>query len=190
MYCRYCGKSIPDGARFCGGCGRRVSPTRPSRKKGLWIIPALLLLCALLIGGFRFWQARTPRGLFERALKEMLSSDSIAESDGARLEEEILKRTHYKVRSKGRDAVSVTVTAPDMRKLLSLEGEGLLFQQDGLARAAERLRSGQYETLVTTVELKLEASGMPDDPYPLYDAMHGGMYSLMEEFYETLRGAA
>lgn len=195
MYCRYCGKSIPDGARFCGGCGRRVNPGRPSaarggRKKRLWIIPAALLLCALLIGGYWLRQSRTPRGQFERALREMLSSGSEADTDGARLEEEIIKRARYTVRSTGRDTVSVRVAAPDMRRLLSLEGEGLLFQKDGLSRAAERLKSGQYETIVTTVELKLDASGTPDDPYPLYDALYGGMYSLVAEFYETLRGAA
>ena len=27
MYCQYCGKEVPDGARFCGNCGKPVEDT-------------------------------------------------------------------------------------------------------------------------------------------------------------------
>lgn len=32
MYCKYCGKEIPEGARFCAGCGKPVEPAGQSLK--------------------------------------------------------------------------------------------------------------------------------------------------------------
>lgn len=34
MYCRYCGKELPDDAKFCTSCGKSVSDEQPNRNMG------------------------------------------------------------------------------------------------------------------------------------------------------------
>ena len=87
-----------------------------------------------------------------------------------------------------RQKAAVTVTAPDMRKLLLPEGEGLLLQRDGLQTAVSRLEAGLYDTLTTTVEVTLDEEGNPEEPYPLYDAMYGGLYTAVSDFLGEMEG--
>ena len=30
MFCENCGKNLPDGAKFCNGCGAKIEPEQPA----------------------------------------------------------------------------------------------------------------------------------------------------------------
>ena len=62
MFCPNCGKSLPDGAKFCSGCGTRLdsfytdtaqtpAPKR-AKKRRVWPIILAVVLLAAAVGGF------------------------------------------------------------------------------------------------------------------------------------------
>lgn len=195
MYCGKCGRKIPDGARFCGGCGTPV-PEAAKRRGGkarkkkapLGVLIALALILITAGGLLLLHHARSPVRRFEAGLKQSLKQEQLSDTDGARLEAAVLEKMEYELRSLDRQKAAVTVTAPDMRKLLLPEGEGLLLQRDGLQTAVSRLEAGLYDTLTTTVEVTLDEEGNPEEPYPLYDAMYGGLYTAVSDFLGEMEG--
>ncbi len=54
MRCRGCGNALPDGAKFCNGCGARLAP-RSSRRVGLAIFAVLVIGGGV---GTGVWMAR------------------------------------------------------------------------------------------------------------------------------------
>src|SRR6185436_20794241 len=57
MFCAQCGKQVPDGAKFCPGCGANVqgdaaAATKPKSGAGLKLAVAGLIVVAAAAGGY------------------------------------------------------------------------------------------------------------------------------------------
>ncbi|MCM1042079.1 MAG: zinc ribbon domain-containing protein [Bacteroides sp.] len=50
MKCKECGKEIPDGAKYCSGCGAKSAPDNPTTQGIELKISSAKLLLAIAIG--------------------------------------------------------------------------------------------------------------------------------------------
>lgn len=103
MFCPNCGKALPDGAKFCSGCGLKLefsesafpapapSPKAAKKKPTKWIILAVVLIAAIAGGLFAYRHFVTePRDAADYLVHCLKKSDTYesAEDFMARLDRE------------------------------------------------------------------------------------------------------
>lgn len=198
MYCKKCGKEYSANSRFCGYCGAELSQGNDHKKRRIWmavtIAGAILILLTILIlvviSHFNNKpesvpaSSRAPASVtapvngFLQEIEKALDAPNIV-SGNAALDEAILKRMRYEVLDSEDATLRISVTAPNMR--LVLEDGALFALENGLERAIVALEAGNYETITTVVDIELDENGAPLDPYSLYDAMYGGLFSVLSD---------
>lgn len=186
MYCYSCGAKLGKKARYCPNCGAPLSKEQnaPNWSQISAVLVAVILVFSAAIGAILFLHARrqSPSAQFLSSVDRILAEAPGGLTSGSELDAAILSRMSYQVLELKDDHLLIAVTAPDMRSVLE---DGALFAEpDGIEKAIFVLKSGTYGTLNSTVDVQLDSSGAPIDPYALYDAMYGGMLSLISDVLE------
>ena len=98
MFCPNCGKSLPDGARFCSGCGTKLQPSdnkapaaKPKKetsagRRRIWPILLAVVLIAGAIGGFLAYRHYVvkPREAVDDLIRCMKKSDAYESAEDFR----------------------------------------------------------------------------------------------------------
>lgn len=200
MLCKNCGKEIPSDARFCKYCGVAIQPTKlivqQKRKIPKYAIPALVavVILAVVIGAFiHFSNVNRPSAVFLHQLDSILTGedDEVEESTTdteemvGQLEAIILKNVSYEVLAQERDRLVLRISAPDMGKIISSNGQTVLSQPNAIQSILTTMESGNFEYLETELEIEIVEDGSPSDPYALMDALYGNMFSQMTVLLEA-----
>lgn len=119
-------------------------------------------------------------------------------NDGAKIRLNLSENTTAEVIEIDGNTARLSITAPDMKKILSqILSEDAVFddEEKELDRikdyVAKKLASGNFETLTKEVTVEIETDGdgfriIENDEY--YDAVYGGMLSYYDEIAEEQSG--
>ena len=103
------------------------------------------------------------------------------ESDGAQLDEAILKLVRYSTKVIDNHTAEIMVKAPDMRAIILQDGDNLLEYEDGIQRIITALKEEKVPMVTTIVSVELDENGTPQESYELQDAMYGGLLTVIDE---------
>ena len=142
-----------------------------------------IIICAIILSGTA---TRKPGKIFMDSLEAELSGNRTADTQGAVLDEAILSKMSYIIESKADTSLVLQIKAPDMAQLL--KETNFLSSKEGISEAIRRINSGQFVFLTRTLNVKLDDFGEPIDPYPIYDAMYGGLLSVCSQYVDTFTG--
>ena len=88
MYCRKCGKWIPDDSNYCNYCGNKITLNK-KEKRAIWLLVLFIILC--LIASYfpirYLWKLKYPAPLDYEKLSQSVvkinTYDSLGEESGS-----------------------------------------------------------------------------------------------------------
>ena len=122
-----------------------------------------------------------PADVFESELEAALMESPSANTPGAILDEVLLSLADIQEVEHKADTLRYIVTAPDMAAIIGSGTNDLLQYEDGIEKIISILRSGNYPKRTVEVVVKVSSTGLPEDPYELYDAIYGGLLTVLDE---------
>lgn len=120
--------------------------------------------------------------------EQTYSSAEQPTSEGKELEEVLFSLAQYEVKMQDESACEITITAPDMDRLIDRMNRKCNSAEEGTEFLMDALLDGDYETVTNTVRVELDEDGKPVETYEFVDAMYGGLLSKFEELLQEVRG--
>lgn len=155
------------------------------KKQSLLLLIIFLLLVIIAFSMWFFYVREIPPSVeYEEAVKQMLTAKLEPQSIGGKLDDAVLARMHYEILSRENSRLRLYVTAPDIEALIHSDGRNLLAESDGLDVLLNLLERDSFSVRSWEIDVELDENGVPVDPFPVYDAMYGGLLSQVNKMLE------
>ena len=159
-------------------------------KRFLILILALMLLLCACDASVPQEKDKTTTAM-ERYIAEASEptpTDEQPASEGRKLEEVLFGLARYEIKAVEENVCEITVTAPDMDRLIDRMNKKCDTAEEGTAFLLDALQDGDFEFVTNIVRVELDENGKPIETYEFVDAMYGGLLSKFEELLQEVRG--
>ena len=129
-----------------------------------------------------------PAEAFEKEIEEVIRETPVSNTPGAALDEVLLALADIKVLDRTEYTIRYEITAPDMAVVISNGGDDLLEKENGVEMIVDVLKTGGYPTTKKEVTVTVDAYGIPEEPFEFYDAVYGGLLTVLNERMDALGG--